>query len=120
MRQNRTYLDYLWDILNSAEAALSFVEDVDFTGFSEDLRTHFAVVRALEIVGEAATQTPDTSKERWPHIPWQDMADMRNVLIHAYSGVDLETVWRTVQEDLPPLRDSIRQILADLEETSSS
>ncbi len=118
MRPNRTYLDYLWDILNSAEAALSFVEDVDFTGFSEDRRTHFAVVRALEIVGEAANQMPDTAKERWPHIPWQDMADMRNVLIHAYSGVDLETVWRTVQEDLPPLCDSIRQALAGLGEAS--
>ena len=116
MRRNRTYLDYLWDILNSAEAALSFVEDLDFTGFSADRRTHFAVVRALEIISEAANQVQDQVKERWPHIPWQDMADMRNVLIHAYSGVDLETVWRIVHEDLPPLRDSIRQILAELEE----
>ncbi len=105
MRQDRTYLDYLRDILNATEAALSFVEDVDFAEFSANLRTNFAVVRALEIIGEAANRIPDEVRDRWPQVAWQDVADMRNVLIHAHFGVDLEPVWRTVQEDLSPLRD---------------
>ncbi len=112
--KDRTYLDYLWDILNATEAALSFVEDVDFAEFLANHRTNFAVVRALEIIGEAANHVPDEARDRWPQVAWQDMADMRNVLIHAYFGVDLEAVWRTVQEDLPPLRDLIKQILTEL------
>ena len=93
MRRDRTYLDYLRDILNATEAALSFVEGVDFAEFSASRRTNFAVVRALEIIGEAANHVPDEVRDQWPQVAWQDM---RNVLIHAYFGVDLETVRRTV------------------------
>ena len=116
MRSRRSFLDYLRDIQEATEAALSFVDEQDLAAFLADNKTHFAIVRALEIVGEAAHHIPSEVRTRWPQIPWQDMADMRNVLAHAYSGVNLETVWQTVQRDLPSLRDAISQVLAELDE----
>ena len=115
MTQGRDSLDYLRDVFDASREALSFVETVDFADLLTDHRTNFAVVRALEIIGEAANHIPAEIRNRWPEVAWLDMLDMRNILIHAYFGVDLETVWRTVQEDLPPLRDSMEQILAELE-----
>ena len=115
MREGRAYLDYLRDILDAAQEALAFVEGLTSSEFSTDRRTNFAVVRALEIIGEAANHVPSEIREQFHLVPWQDMIDMRNILIHAYFGIDLETVWRTVQEDLPPLLDSISRMLAKLE-----
>ena len=115
MRSGRFYLDYLRDMLGATEDALTFVEGLTFPEFLSDHRTNFAVVRALEIIGEAANHVPAQIRNHWPDVPWMDMIDMRNILVHAYFGVDLETVWRTVQEDLPQLRDSIRRILIELE-----
>ena len=114
MRPARDYRDYLNDILLAAGEAISFVEEMDFSDFSADRRTYLAVVRSLEIMGEAARQIPENMRDFYPVVPWQDMGDMRNKLIHEYFGVDLEVVWRTVREDLPPLFDSIRRILAEL------
>lgn len=116
MRQRRSYVDYLRDIKDAAEAALSFVEGVELSSFLDDKKTHFAVVRALEILGEAANRIPAEARTNWPQVPWQDMADMRNVLAHAYFGVDLNVVWETLQQDLPSLIDAISQLLADLDE----
>ena len=74
------------------------------------------MVRALEIIGEAARHIPASNRRRFPQVPWQDMIAMRNELIHEYFGVDLEVLWRTVQEDLPQLSDAIRQALANIED----
>lgn len=115
MRPRRSHLDYLRDILQAANDALLFTHGIDFTSFSSDRRTNLAAVRALEIIGEAARHVPASVRRRYPQVPWQDMAAMRNKLIHEYFGVDLEVLWRTAQEDLPPLRNAIQQILAELE-----
>ncbi|MCH7713034.1 MAG: DUF86 domain-containing protein [Chloroflexi bacterium] len=89
---------------------------MDYPTFRTDRRTNLAVVRALEIMGEAARHIPASVRRNYPQIPWQDIVDMRNKLVHEYFGVDLEVLWRTVQEDLPPLRDAIRQIMEELED----
>lgn len=115
MRPQRSYSDYLQDIQQAADEALRFVEGMEFPAFSADRRTILAVVRALEIIGEATRHIPAGTRRRFPLVPWQDMAAMRNKLIHEYYGVDLEVLWRTVQEDLPPLADAIRRMIADLE-----
>lgn len=116
MRPRRFYLDYLRDILQAAEDALTFADGMDYPTFRTDRRTNLAVVRALEIMGEAARHIPASVRRNYPQIPWQDIVDMRNKLVHEYFGVDLEVLWRTVQEDLPPLRDAIRQIMEELED----
>ena len=115
MRPQRSYRDYLADILQAAEETLTFVVGMDFPTFRSDRRTNLAGVRALEIIGEAARHIPARVRRRYPQVAWQDMVAMRNKLIHEYFGVDLEVLWRTIQEDLPPLRDAVRRILAEME-----
>lgn len=118
MRPQRSYRDYLRDILQSVDETLAFVAGMDFPAFSGDRRTNLAVVRALEIIGEAARHIPASTRRRHPQVAWQDMVAMRNKLIHEYFGVDLEVLWWTVQEDLPPLRDAIRRMLEEMEKES--
>lgn len=88
---------------------------MDYLAFAANRRTNLAVVRALEIIGEAARHIPARVRRRHPQVAWQDMVAMRNKLIHEYFGVDLEVLWHTVQEDLPPLRDAIGRVLMHLE-----
>ncbi|MCH8832561.1 MAG: DUF86 domain-containing protein [Chloroflexi bacterium] len=116
MRPQRPYRDYLHDILQATDEILAFVEDLDFQAFRSDRRTNLAVIRALEIIGEAARHIPANERRRHSQVPWQDMVAMRNKLIHQYFGVDLEVLWRTVQEDLPPLQNAIRRVLAEMQE----
>ncbi len=115
MRPQRSYLDYLRDILHAAEEALDFVQGMDFSNFSSDRKTNLAVVRTLEVIGEAARHIPLRIRRRHPQVSWQDMVGMRNKLIHQYYGVDMEVLWRTVQEDLPPLVVQIRRMLTEME-----
>lgn len=115
MKPRRTYVDYLHDILDHAEKAERFIASIDFDTFCANEEKTLAVIRALEVIGEAARHLPQSMWERCPEIPWMNMIGMRNVLIHEYFGVDLEVVWRTVQKDLPPMRAAVARMLADLE-----
>ena len=92
---------------------------MDYPTFRTDRRNNLAVVRALEVMGEAAQHIPANVRRSYPEIPWQDIVDMRNKLIHENLGVDLEVLWRTVQEDLPPLRDEIRGMLVEMDDCGS-
>ena len=109
------YTDYLQDILYAVERAESFTEGMDFAAFEADEKTAFAVVRALEIVGEAAKKIPPEVRQRYSDLPWREMAGMRDKLSHDYFGVDLRRVFETVRQDLPPLRTSLEKILQDIE-----
>ncbi len=86
---------------------------MSYQQFVADDRTTFAVIRALEVIGEAAKGVPPSIQQQYPGIPWRDMAGIRDRLIHRYSGVDLRVVWRTVQEDLPALAEEVRRIIED-------
>jgi uncharacterized protein with HEPN domain len=72
-----------------------------------------AVIRNLEVIGEAAKRLPETTKERAPTIPWRKVCGMRDVLIHGYMGVDLEEVWRVVANELSPLLDAVNVLRTD-------
>lgn len=93
---------------------------MDYPTSLTDRRTNLAVVRALEIIGEAAGRIPANIRRRYPQIPWQEIVDMRNKLVHEYFGVDLEVLWRTVTEDVSPLRDAVRQMLEQIEGQSDN
>jgi uncharacterized protein with HEPN domain len=79
--------------------------------FFSDEKTRYAVVRAVEVIGEAAKALPAEISSRYPEVPWRLMAGMRDKLIHHYTAVNWEVVWKTVQDDLPELERQIRQIL---------
>ena len=93
----RDFVDYLEDILDGIEKVEQFTRGADFEDFSSDDKTKFAVIRALEIIGEASRLVPRSVRVKYESIPWQDMADMRNKLIHEYFGVDIAVVWKNVQ-----------------------
>ena len=114
MRSKREYIDYLQDMLEASAKALQFVRDVDLEAFSKNEEKVFAVIRALEIIGEAAKNIPKSIRGRYQEIPWEDIVGMRNKVIHGYFGVDIEVIWKTVQEDLPLLQATLTRIFEDL------
>lgn len=116
MSQPREVIDYLRDILDAAESAEQFTAGMDFDAFAADKKTTFAVIRALEIVGEATKRIPDAVRQRYPDVPWRQMAGMRDKLSHDYISVNLRRVFDTVHVDLPPLRAVLGRILPDFED----
>ncbi|NWG31103.1 MAG: DUF86 domain-containing protein [Rhodocyclaceae bacterium] len=103
---------YLSDIQDSGQAILSYVADIDFERFSKDRMRQAAVIREFEIIGEAAGKLPEDLKACYPQVPWRDIKDFRNLLIHAYFGVDLRIVWNTIEQDLPKLLAATADMLA--------
>src|SRR5206468_13031754 len=83
----RTYLDYLVDIRDNLARAQAFVRGMTYEQFAVDEKTSFAVIRALEIVGEATKRLPAELRARYPDQPWREMAGMRDKLVHNYFGV---------------------------------
>lgn len=110
MSSPRIYLHYLQDIHGYAAKALEFVQGMSEDDFLEDEKTVFAVTRALEVVGEAAKNVPDDIRNKYPEIPWRDLAGMRDKLIHHYFGVDLKILWKTVSQDIPVLTLRLEEI----------
>jgi len=98
-------------MLNAAEEALDFSSGTSKEDFSCDRMATLAVVKDIEIIGEAAGKVSVETMEKHGGIPWRDIIDMRNRLIHAYYDVDLEVVWDTLRKDLPPLVKTLREIL---------
>ncbi len=102
---------YLGHILESIKAIESYANGLTFDDFKKNAAIIDAVIRRFEIIGEATRQMPADFKKKYQEIPWQDMADMRNVLIHEYFGVDINEVWKTIKNDLPDLNDKLNNIL---------
>ena len=115
MSPDRVYADYLRDIVDAADKAGEFVQGMDFEAFRADPKTVFAVIRALEVVGEATKNVPDVVRASYPQIPWRKMAGMRDKLAHDYFGVDLEVVWKTVTQVLGALREAVAAVLSEME-----
>ncbi len=109
----RTLLDYLEDMRTSVLEVLDFTHGMSFEEFLQDRKTVNAVIRSLEVLGEAAKRIPQDVRAKHPDIPWRDIAGMRDKLIHEYHGVDLQIVWKTVQEDVPALLPLVEKALAE-------
>ena len=115
MSPKREVRDYLHDILQSIADIQTFITDMPFTQFAADRKTINAVVRSLEIIGEATKNIPAELRGLHPYLPWSEIAAMRDKLIHEYFGIDLEIVWETVRNDLAPLEGAIQKVLEEIE-----
>lgn len=107
----RDYNFYIKDILQSILQIESFVEGLQYEEFQKDDKTASAVIRKLEIIGEAAKQVPTRIRQKHPELPWTEMARMRDKLIHGYFGVDPEIVWKVVKERLPEVKANLQKII---------
>lgn len=93
------------------KAAEEFVNGWTFEEFAADRKTQFAVIRALEIIGEAAKNIPSEVREKYPSVPWKDLASIGDKLVHAYFGVNLKVVWLSVKESIFESKPDIKHIL---------
>jgi uncharacterized protein with HEPN domain len=107
----RGNIEFLNDIHEATQRIEFYIQNIDYDTFLEDTKTQDAVVRNLEIIGEAIKNLSEDFKGKYLHIPWKDLAGVRDKLIHHYFGVNLEIVWTIIKDDLPPLKDEIRCIL---------
>ncbi len=99
------------DILQAIKEILELTEGMTAAQFSQDTRTVKAVLYNFAVIGEAACHVPVEVREAWPAVPWQEMGDMRNVVIHEYFGVDPEILWETIRQELSPLTPQLEEIL---------
>jgi len=110
----RNHSLYLADILAALEAIQSFVQGMSFEDFRQDDKTSSAVIRKFEVIGEAAKRVPESIKQKYPSVPWKEMAGMRDKLIHFYFGVNYDLLWQTIENRIPEIKPVISQILGDL------
>ena len=105
----RTWDFYIRDMINFGEKILSYTEGMDHDAFLTDDRTYDAILRNLELIGEAATHVPNEVREAYPGIQWRRIIGTRNRVIHGYLGIDNDVIWDIIQTDLPDLLDATRQ-----------
>lgn len=103
--------DLLIEDINAAILKIErYTAGMDQAAFRQDEKTVDAVVRNLEIVGEAARSLPDESAAQYPAVPWRQISGLRNRIVHDYFGLDLEIIWQIIQSDLPRLKDALQAL----------
>lgn len=102
--------DYIIDIIEAIDKIAVFIESMDFSSFIKDEKTSFAVIRAIEVIGEASKNIEDEIKKANPEIPWKEISGMRDKLAHAYFGVSLRRVWETATVEIPKLKPAFKLI----------
>ena len=104
------------DILEAIEKIQLYTRDATQESLRVDARTVDAVVRNLTVIGEATRHVPSEIQQRYPAIPWDDMRDMRNVVVHEYFRISYPILWRTIQSNLPPLVEQLNELLRQAEQ----
>ena len=112
MKESQIFFEHILDSIEHIERYTKNLTKRTFLEFRQE-KTQDAVLKRIEIIGEAVRNLPDKLKQEHPNIPWLDIMDMRNKLIHEYFGVDLELVWEVVKKDLPILKKQIEELLKE-------
>jgi uncharacterized protein with HEPN domain len=107
---------YLKDILDNMNLAENFIGSMTYEEFIQDIKTSYAVLRCIEIMGEAAKNIPDSVRKKHPDIPWKEMAGMRDKVIPFYFGVDPAKVWLAVKDDIQRIRPLIQEALQQIQD----
>jgi len=103
------------DIIEAIEKIRTYTAEMSLEAFAADSKAVDAVIRNVEIIGEASRHLPRDICARFPEVPWDEMRGIRNVLIHEYFGIDVEVLWETIKRDLPPLLPHLRRMLEESE-----
>jgi uncharacterized protein with HEPN domain len=106
----RTDVELLEDIITSIERIESYCGNLNYSEFLKDSKTQDAIIRNIEIIGEAVGRLSNELKDKYPEIPWNNIKGTRNRLIHDYSGVNLDILWNIVKDDLPDLYQKITNV----------
>ncbi|MBI5810464.1 MAG: DUF86 domain-containing protein [Deltaproteobacteria bacterium] len=107
----RDYKVYLDDILEAAARIRDYTLGLNLEGLKNDSKTLDAVVRNLEVIGEAAKKVPEDVRRRYPDTEWKKISGIRDILIHEYFGIDINIIWDIAQNKLPSLEEQVRNIL---------
>ena len=110
-KSKRNYLIFLEDILDSAKQIEIYTNNLTKKNFTESVQVQDAVIRRLEVIGEAVKALPASFRKNHPEVQWKEIAGMRDILIHEYFGVNINRLWETVQKDIPDLKKKIKKIL---------
>lgn len=111
-KKNREYRDYIEDIYNDLVRVREFTEGLIFDDFMLDVRTQYAVCKALENMGEASKRIPESIRRRFPQVPFKQMAGLRDVVTHDYDGISYDMIWQVITHDLPQLEEDLKNILS--------
>lgn len=108
MKDDKVYIGHIYE---KTSRIISLTNEIEFIEFNDNFLIHDSVIRSLEIIGEAANKLSDDFCEKYPEIPVREMVGLRNILIHAYSDIDLKRVWMIVKNNIPDLHNEVVKIL---------
>ena len=115
MSEKRDIGVYLEDILESIERIEKNTENLSREDFDRDVDKQDAVVHRLEVIGEAAKSAPQEFRDKYPKVPWREIARTRDKITHHYFEIDIEQIWNIIQKDLHPLKEQVKLILQELD-----
>ncbi|MFH0975116.1 MAG: DUF86 domain-containing protein [Spirochaetota bacterium] len=106
----RGYKLYIQDIKEAIDKIQIYITNIDFESFKKDSKTYDSIIHNFFVIGEAAGKIPEEIHERYSEIDWRGMIGMRNIIAHGYFTIDPDIIWKTIQDDLPVLKEQIKKI----------
>ena len=114
MSRRRVYSDYVRDILEEIQLIIQFTQDITFDDFLGDRKTQRAIEKCLGNMGEASKRIPDSIRKKYQEIPFKQMSQMREIVVHDYDGINYMIIWETVTKEIPPLEEKMESLLRAL------